>query len=118
MLVPLLVLPQYEQEESEPSLDPESSEHEAMGTSSTLNSLAGYSPSPAGIPFARKGFNLLLPDGIQLDCSDPAHPSEVLALRAMHLFGARSACCLECRVMSHGARVTHRFLQSIACRGL
>ena len=56
-----------------------------MGTGSSvaLTSVAGYSPSPAGMPLERKGFNLLLPDGIVLSCHDPENPSEVIALRAL-----------------------------------
>ena len=47
------------------------------------DSLAGYSPSPAGSPITRRGFNLLVPEGMRLDGAEPEHNSEIIAVRAL-----------------------------------
>ena len=70
-------------EEEARSIDGTSSFSVGMGSHIAPTSMEGYSPSSAGMPLERKGFNLLLPDGIVLDCHDPEHPSEAIALQAL-----------------------------------
>ena len=69
-------------EGSEPSIACESSETEAMACGSD-DGLAGYSPSPTGVPITRNGFNLLVPGELLLECREPTTECEILALRSL-----------------------------------
>ena len=68
---------------SEPTFPSESSESEGQVALDSEDSLAGYSPSPSGLPITRRGFNLLVPEELQLDGAAPEHASEIIALNAL-----------------------------------
>ena len=48
------------------------------------DSLEGYSPSPDRSPITRRGFNLLIPNGLQLESMSAEHESEHIAKQALH----------------------------------
>ena len=48
------------------------------------DSLEGYSPSPDRSPITRRGFNLLIPNGLQLESMSAEHESEYIAKQALH----------------------------------
>ena len=52
------------------ALDGSEGESEGPVPASPTDSLAGYSPSPAGIPVARHGFNLMVPEGSVVDAAE------------------------------------------------
>ena len=68
--------------DSEPTFPSTESHVEDSGEVS-LNSLAGYSPSPDRSPITRRGFNLLVPDGLSAEGMHCSYESEQIAKQAL-----------------------------------
>ena len=70
-------------EASEPTFPSSDSSSEEASHEASADSLAGYSPSPDRSPITRRGFNLLVPNGLHLEELSDAHESEHIAMHAL-----------------------------------
>ena len=70
-------------EASEPTFPSGDSFSEEASNERSADSLAGYSPSPDRSPITRRGFNLLVPNGLRLDALSAEHESEHIAMQAL-----------------------------------
>ena len=98
-------------DDSEPTF-PSSGDDSAVESAyrTTEGSLEGYSPSPDRNPITRRGFNLLVPNGLHLEGMAPEHESERIALHALReswLWEEDLLCLAE-----HGPSCTRMFQRS------